>query len=169
MSLLSIFTTRRRSAASSDSFCSNPRYDELFDAPAEGDRRDRAARPTSTRCSSIFYDEAPYHILYYDAELHAYRTDKFAGWQNQPPESGTPLFAYGSIDYTLLTDADGGVAGAVGRRTGARRAERAGAAAPAPAPTASGTGDEHQRQRQHAAADRRGRRWSSSWSSRPSC
>ena len=50
------------------------------------------------------YDEAPYHILYYDAELHAYRTDKFGGWTNQPSEDGTPLFGYGSIGYTKLTD-----------------------------------------------------------------
>ena len=33
---------------------------------------------------NLVYDEAPYLILYYDAELHAYRTDKFGGWTNQP-------------------------------------------------------------------------------------
>jgi cobalamin biosynthesis Mg chelatase CobN len=54
---------------------------------------------------NLVYDEAPYHILYYDAELHAYRTDKFAGWTNQPTQGGTPLFGYGSRGYTLLTDA----------------------------------------------------------------
>ena len=53
---------------------------------------------------NLFYDEAPYHILYYDDKLHAYRTDKFAGWTNQPA-NGTPLFGYGSFGYTLLTDA----------------------------------------------------------------
>ena len=45
---------------------------------------------------NIFYDEAPYHVLYYDNELHAYRTDKFTNWTNQPPDNGTPLFGYGS-------------------------------------------------------------------------
>ena len=65
----------------------------------------------------IVYDEAPYHILYYDSELHAYRTDKFAGWTNQPPETGTPLFGYGPIGYTVLTDRQRRVAGAV-RRVG---------------------------------------------------
>jgi hypothetical protein len=54
---------------------------------------------------NLVYDEAPYHILYYDAELHAYRTDRFAGWTNQPSQGGTPLFGYGSRGYTLLTDA----------------------------------------------------------------
>ena len=51
------------------------------------------------------YDQAPYHILYYDGELDAYRTDRFSGWQNQPVDKGVPLFGYGSLDYTLLTDA----------------------------------------------------------------
>ena len=51
----------------------------------------------------IFYDNAPYIVLYYDSELHAYRTDKFGGWVNQPPDTGTPLFGYGPIGYTLLT------------------------------------------------------------------
>ena len=43
----------------------------------------------------IAYEQAPYHILYYDSELHAYRTDKFGGWTNQPTGGGTPLFGYG--------------------------------------------------------------------------
>ena len=38
----------------------------------------------------MWYDAAPYHILYYDDNLHAYRTDKYAGWQNQPAD-GTPI------------------------------------------------------------------------------
>ena len=48
-----------------------------------------------------WYDQAPYHILFYDNNLHAYRTDKFTNWHNQP-SSGTPLFAYGTLNYTLL-------------------------------------------------------------------
>ena len=54
---------------------------------------------------NLIYDQAVYDILYYDANLAAYRTDRFGGWQNQPTSNGTPLFSYGSIDYTLLTDA----------------------------------------------------------------
>jgi peptide/nickel transport system substrate-binding protein len=50
----------------------------------------------------IVYNEAPYHILYYDAALHAYRTDRFSGWVNQP-DNGTPLFGYGPFGYTQLT------------------------------------------------------------------
>ena len=53
----------------------------------------------------IFYAEVPNIPIYFDSELHAYRTDRFGGWQNQPPDSGTPLFGFGPIGYTLLTDA----------------------------------------------------------------
>ena len=57
-------------------------------------RREDARKAILTQMQQMWYDAAPYHILYYDDNLHAYRTDKFAGWQNQPA-NGTPLFAYG--------------------------------------------------------------------------
>jgi len=50
----------------------------------------------------IMYTDAPYHILYYDASLDVYRTDKFSGWVNQP-DNGTPLFGYGPYGYLQLT------------------------------------------------------------------
>jgi LPXTG-motif cell wall-anchored protein len=53
---------------------------------------------------NLVYDQAVYDILYYDANLDAYRTDTFAGWRNQP-SNGTPIFSYGTLQYTLLTDA----------------------------------------------------------------
>ena len=62
-----------------------------------------SARRSSPRCRRSFYDDAPYHVLFYDSELHAYRTDRFEGWVNQPLEDGAPLFGYGSTGYTLLT------------------------------------------------------------------
>jgi hypothetical protein len=51
------------------------------------------------------YDQAVYDILFYDAELHAYRTDTFGGWRNIPAANGTPFFTYGTLDYTYLTEA----------------------------------------------------------------
>jgi hypothetical protein len=53
----------------------------------------------------IIYDDAPYQILVNRANMQAYRTDKFAGWQLMPSGTGTPLFVMGNINYTLLTDA----------------------------------------------------------------
>ena len=105
----------------------------------------------------LAYDQAPYHVLFYDAALHAYRTDKFGGWTLQPTEGGLPFFAYGARDYSLLTAPEPAAtpepslqapaSGGPGSSTAA-----GGVASPAPEPRAV----ERSEQRQHAAADRRG-------------
>ena len=96
---------------------------------------DEAARKTIlARMQNLVYDEAPYHILYYDAELHAYRTDKFAGWTDQPSVGGTPLFGYGSFGYTKLTDA-----AAVPSPTPEASGSAAPGASAAPSPSGSGS------------------------------
>ncbi|MFL5725500.1 MAG: ABC transporter substrate-binding protein [Chloroflexota bacterium] len=102
-SLLVFFQTSEI-GSSSDSYYSNPQYDQMYqDQRKESDPDKR--KTILAQMQNLVYDEAPYIILYYDAELHAYRTDKFAGWKNQPQDGGTPLFGYGSIGYTNLTDA----------------------------------------------------------------
>ena len=102
-SLLNFFRSEEI-GGSSDSYYNNPKYDELFlEQRAESDEATR--KGILAEIQNLVYDEAPYHILYYDAELHAYRTDRFGGWTNQPTVGGTPLFGYGSRGYTLLTDA----------------------------------------------------------------
>jgi peptide/nickel transport system substrate-binding protein len=102
-SLLDFFRTEQI-GGSSDSYYSNPQYDQWFlDQRAEADPEARAQILDDMQ--QLVYDEAPYHILYYDSELHAYRTDKFGGWVNQPEENGTPLFGYGPFGYTKLAAA----------------------------------------------------------------
>jgi peptide/nickel transport system substrate-binding protein len=100
--LLQIFTTDQI-GGQSDSLWSDATYDELYtaqrDAPSDEQRHDLMAQ-----LQNRFYDQAPYHVLYYEDTLVAYRTDKFGGWQNQPA-NGVPLFGYGPLDYTLLTPA----------------------------------------------------------------
>jgi peptide/nickel transport system substrate-binding protein len=87
----------------SDSSWENARYDQLFLLQrAEVDPVKRF--DYMKEMQNLAYDEAPYIITYYDSELHAYRTDKFAGWRLQPSQGGTPLFGYGSGGYTVLTD-----------------------------------------------------------------
>ena len=89
--------------SSSDSLWCNDDYDALYEQQLVAP--DDAARlPIVGQMQQLFYDQAPYHILYYDDALHAYRTDKFGGWQNQPSD-GTPLFSYSVLGETLLTDA----------------------------------------------------------------
>ncbi|MEO5705106.1 MAG: ABC transporter substrate-binding protein, partial [Candidatus Limnocylindrales bacterium] len=104
MSLLSFFTTDQIESATNDCFYSDPRYDELFGLQQKA--TDVATRKQYiAEMQQIFYDFACYHILYYDSELHAMRTDKFTNWTDQPPGTGTPLFGFGYSGYMSLTDA----------------------------------------------------------------
>jgi peptide/nickel transport system substrate-binding protein len=88
---------------SSDSLWCDPEYDKLYD------KQLTAATPEERKVivdqmQQMWYDAAPYHVLYYNDSLDAYRTDKFAGWSNTPA-NGTPMFTYGNRDYPLLVDA----------------------------------------------------------------
>ena len=99
--LLEIFRCDEIGSSSDSNWCSKD-YDALYDKESKeaGDAR----KATLSQMQNMVYDQAVYDILYYDANLDAYRTDKFAGWRNQPP-NGTPIFSYGDEQYTLLTDA----------------------------------------------------------------
>ena len=87
---------------SSDSLWCNKEYDDLYAKESKEGGADRKA--TLAQMQNLVYNEAPYDVLYYDANLDVYRNDRFAGWQNMP-SNGTPFFSYGILDYTLLTDA----------------------------------------------------------------
>ncbi len=132
-SLLQPFTTDEI-GGSSDTFYSNPRFDELF--TQQGQTTDEAERKAMLQeMQEIFYRDLPNIPLYYDSELHAYRTDRFGGWQNQPPDTGTPLFGFGPIGYTKLT-----VAGSTPSAAPSAGAASPGVtAAPSAAPGGSGT------------------------------
>jgi len=101
-SLLEIFTTDSIGSLSDSQF-SNARYDELFTLQNEAATLD-ARKGYMAEMQNIVYDQAPYVIVYNDNELHVYRTDRFTNWHNQPAD-GTPLFANGTYNYTLLQDA----------------------------------------------------------------
>lgn len=101
--LLQIFGCDAIGSSSDSNWCS-PKYDELYVAQNKAATTEER-KAILAEMQELFYNEAPYHILYYDSNLDAYRTDRFAGWQNQPRDNGTPLFSYSSLGYTLLTDA----------------------------------------------------------------
>jgi peptide/nickel transport system substrate-binding protein len=101
-SLLRIFTTDQIGNLN-DTGYSNPHYDDLHRQQVS-ERDETKRKAIMAEMQNIVYDDAPYDIIYYDSELHAYRTDKIGGWRNQP-RNGTPLFEYGAINYTLLTAA----------------------------------------------------------------
>jgi peptide/nickel transport system substrate-binding protein len=104
MSLLSLFQTDELSSGTNDCFYSNERYDELFKLQREATDVDQR-KGYIAEMQQLFYEEGCNTPLYYDSELHAWRTDKFTGWVNQPPDSGTPLFGFGYSGYMALTDA----------------------------------------------------------------
>ncbi len=119
---------------SSDSLYCNKAYDDLYDQQLKlsGDAR----KAVVAQMQNLIYNEAPYDILYYDANLVAYRTDKFAGWVNMPA-NGTPLFSYGTINYTLLTDATAPAPSVAPSDNPASQAPGQSAAAPTPVASAA--------------------------------
>ena len=65
-----------------------------------------------------FYSHAVYLPLYYQADLQAYRKDRFTGWQRQPAETGPVLFSNTSPSYVTLKPASATADGGVRRRGG---------------------------------------------------
>ncbi len=128
--LMAIFRCDQIGNMSDSNYC-NPAYDAMFDEESKlsGDAR----KAVVAKMQNLIYDEAVYDILYYDANLDVYRTDRFGGWSNMPA-NGQPLFSYGTRNYTLLTDAT-----AVPTPGPTATAGPSGAATPAPssAPSAS--------------------------------
>jgi peptide/nickel transport system substrate-binding protein len=130
-SLLEIFTCEQIGGSSDSMYC-NPEYDALFKEQNEATTPE-ARKAAMDRMQEIMYTEAPYHILFYDAALHAYRTDRFTNWVNQP-DNGTPLFGYGPYGYTQLQ--------LVGAEQPSESAPRPRRSAPTDAaPTAGASGD----------------------------
>ncbi len=125
--LLQIFRCDAIGGTSDSQYC-NPEFDRLYDQQLT--EAGAARKTTLAKIQNLVYDEAPYDILYYDANLDAWRTDKFAGWQNMPAD-GTPMLTYGVLDYTLLTDAKlqptPGPSAAPGAASGAPSAAASGA------------------------------------------
>ena len=58
-----------------------------------------------------FYTEGSYVVLFDDADLQAYRTDRFEGWLRQPADTGPVLFSNTSPSYVNLTPTGDGSSG----------------------------------------------------------
>ena len=138
--LLQIFECSAIGSSSDSQYC-NPDYDKMYEDQLKAPTAD-ARKAILAQMQNLIYDKAVYDILYYDANTEAYRTDRFAGWQNQPIDSGEPFFTYSTLQYTKLTNAklaptpapsEAAASGSPGASGGA-------SAAPTPAPSA-GSGD----------------------------
>ena len=133
--LLAIFRCDEIGNTSDSQYC-NPEYDALYDQQSAltGDARTEIL----AQMQNLIYDQAVYDILYYDASLAAYRTDRFAGWRNMP-DNGTPIFTYGTLTYTMLTDAT--LAPTPGPSVSASGAPATAGPAATPSPSGAPTGN----------------------------
>ncbi len=60
------------------------------------------------RLFTLVLPDGAYVVLFEDADLQAYRTDRFEGWLRQPADVGPTLFTNSSPTYANLTVIDGG-------------------------------------------------------------
>jgi peptide/nickel transport system substrate-binding protein len=81
---------------------SNKEYDTLYGQQAS--EMDAAKRKDQvTRMQQIFYEQAPYAVLYYPKALIAYNTAKWEGWVPYPNQNGLVVLAGDNIDsYRLV-------------------------------------------------------------------
>jgi peptide/nickel transport system substrate-binding protein len=85
-------------AGLSDSFYCNPAYDALY--AQQSTTTDLKARDVIVKqMEKILYDDAPYVVTYYYANLEAYRSDRFTNFKPQPDPKGSLLFQYGTWSY----------------------------------------------------------------------
>jgi peptide/nickel transport system substrate-binding protein len=98
--LLSLLTTAQIGVWS-DSNYSNPAYDALFDQQRQAPTVEERKAVVGDMLD-LAYDEAPYHILFYDDDLHAYRTDRFEGWQADSDDGRVNFFTFGVGAYLDL-------------------------------------------------------------------
>jgi peptide/nickel transport system substrate-binding protein len=131
--LIQIFKCDAIGGSSDSQYCS-PEFDKLYDDQLKASTAEDRKAILATM-QNMIYDQAVYDILFYNADLAAYRTDRFTGWQNQPLANGKPLFTYGTLQYTLLKDAT-----AQPSPTAAPTAAPSGAPTTAPTPAPSGDG-----------------------------
>jgi peptide/nickel transport system substrate-binding protein len=136
--LLQIFECDAIGDSSDSQYC-NPAFDKMYD--------DQLAAPTAeerktilAEMQNLIYDKAVYDILYYDANLVGHRTDRFAGWVNQPEANGTPFFTYSTLQYTKLTDASLATPAPSEAPTSSAPSGSDVAAAPSPVPTSGDSG-----------------------------
>ena len=105
--LLSLFTTGEI-GASSDSFYSNPEYDQLFEEQS-GEFDVEARREIIQQMVALAQEDLPYVVLTEDPNLVAYRSDRIAEPELFcPSETGDPLCEQTSYEPLLaLAPADG--------------------------------------------------------------
>ena len=92
--ILGVLTTAQISTSTfsgwSDSFYSNPYYDQLF-AEQQTTINVTARQQIVFEMQRILYRDCPYVILYYPNGLYAYRTDRYTNWPVMISEAMSPM------------------------------------------------------------------------------
>ncbi|MCU1358954.1 MAG: hypothetical protein JWN99_243 [Ilumatobacteraceae bacterium] len=100
-------TTDVESVGYNDANWSDPAYDALY--KQQNAELDHAKRVDLVhQMLTLFYEKSTYVVLFEDADLQAYRTDRFEGWTKQPAETGPVLFTNTSPTYFNLKPIGGG-------------------------------------------------------------
>jgi peptide/nickel transport system substrate-binding protein len=112
--MLSVFLCDSRSsqrpngnfvAGLSDSHYCNPDYDDLYEQQAR--ETDPAARAEIVQqMQAILYDDVPYVVNVYNADLQAYRSDRWTNVAPQPTPDGPVIFQFGTFTYRQITPVD---------------------------------------------------------------
>jgi peptide/nickel transport system substrate-binding protein len=68
----------------------------------------------------IYYEDAAYAVMWYDSILQAYRSDRFTGFNPQPPVNGDLLEGWGGPSTVWTTLRPVGAAGEGGSSTTTR-------------------------------------------------
>jgi peptide/nickel transport system substrate-binding protein len=103
--ILSAFTTDQIKSWS-DCNWSNEQYDGLYKAQTMAVTEEERGRIID-QMQEILYEESPYVVLWYAVRPEAWRTDRFTGWRQVPPETGVPLYNYTRLTYLDLRPASG--------------------------------------------------------------
>lgn len=107
---LSVFTCDQRSyedgakigAGWSDSFNCNPEYEALYAKQKTIlDINERAV--AVKQAQEWLYNNAVYSVLWYSDTLEAYRSDRFAGFVEQPSSGGSLIMQYGTYSYRNIS------------------------------------------------------------------
>ena len=99
-------TTDIESVGYNDANWCDPEYDALY--AQQKVELDRAKRTEIVhQMLRLFHDRSTYIVLFEDANLQAYRIDRFSGWLQQPALTGPVLFTNSSPTYVNLTPLGG--------------------------------------------------------------
>ena len=102
-----------------DAYYCNPEYDRLYQE--QRTTLDPQARVEAIHeLQRVFYQDAPYAVLWYPPLYQAYRTDSFTGYRPQPSPQGDLLDGYSRDAALLIRPVSEGQAGAGAGSTVAR-------------------------------------------------